>query len=145
MLLLLFVQVQQFFSHITTVSGCDQELNVHFYSAASLKYHDSDTWHDTTSSHNILTLGRPVLALTGKSEVPSEEQQVPFLTTLICRSPRSNTWPPVPRSEHSTDWPTRADNQEWTNNDTDKPQPTTGTTSDAVWAMSCDYGTFRPP
>ena len=27
--------LQQFFSHITTVSGCDRELNVHFYSAAS--------------------------------------------------------------------------------------------------------------
>ena len=30
---------QQFFSHITTVSGCDRELNAHFYSAASMKYH----------------------------------------------------------------------------------------------------------
>ena len=25
------------------VSGCDRELNAHFYSAASLKYHDPDT------------------------------------------------------------------------------------------------------
>ena len=31
------------FSHITTVSGCDRELNAHFYSAASLKYHAPDT------------------------------------------------------------------------------------------------------
>ena len=64
-MLLLFVRVlrrfQQFFSHITTVSGCDSELNVHFYSAASLKYHALDTWPDTTPSHIILTLGRPVL------------------------------------------------------------------------------------
>ena len=45
------------------VSGCDRELNAHFYSAASLKYHVPDTWHDTTPSHIILTLGRPVLAL----------------------------------------------------------------------------------
>ena len=45
------------------VSGCDRELNAHFYSAASLKYHVPDTWHDTTLSHIILTLGRPVLAL----------------------------------------------------------------------------------
>ena len=44
-------------------SGCDRELNAHFYSAASLKYHVPDTWHDTTPSHIILTLGRPVLAL----------------------------------------------------------------------------------
>ena len=29
---------QKFFSHITTVSGCDRELNAHVYSAASLKY-----------------------------------------------------------------------------------------------------------
>ena len=65
--LLLFVRVlrrfQQFFSHITKVSGCDRELNAHFYSAASLKYHAPDTWHDTTPSQIILTLGRPVLAL----------------------------------------------------------------------------------
>ena len=33
----------QFFSHITTVSGCDRELNAHFCSAASLKYHVPDT------------------------------------------------------------------------------------------------------
>ena len=31
------------FSHITTVSDCDRELNAHFYSAASLKYHVQDT------------------------------------------------------------------------------------------------------
>ena len=34
-----------------TVSGCDMELNAHFGSAASLKYHAPDTWHDTTASH----------------------------------------------------------------------------------------------
>ena len=39
------------------MSGCDRELNAHFYSAASLKYHVPDTWHDTTSSHIIMTLG----------------------------------------------------------------------------------------
>ena len=37
------IRFQQFFSHITTVSGCDRELNAHFYSAASLKYHVPDT------------------------------------------------------------------------------------------------------
>ena len=65
--MLLFVRVkccfQQFFSHIMTVSGCDRELNAHFYSAVSLKYHATDTLHDTTPSYIILTLGRPVLAL----------------------------------------------------------------------------------
>ena len=30
--------------HITTVSGCDRELNVHFYSAASLWYQIPDTF-----------------------------------------------------------------------------------------------------
>ena len=55
-------------SHITTVSGCDRELNAHFYSAASLKYHGPDTWHDSTSSHIILILGWPVVALSRKSE-----------------------------------------------------------------------------
>ena len=34
---------QQFFSHITSVSGCDRELSAHFYSASSLKYHVPDT------------------------------------------------------------------------------------------------------
>ena len=42
--------------------------NAHFFSTASLKYHGPDTWHDTTSSHTILILGRPVLALPCKSE-----------------------------------------------------------------------------
>ena len=71
-MMLLFVRVlrrfQQFFIHITKVSGCDRELSAHFYSAASLKYHAQDTWHDTTPSHTILTLGWPVLALPRKSE-----------------------------------------------------------------------------
>ena len=38
-MLLLFVRFQQFFNHNTTVSGWDRELNAHFFSAASLKYH----------------------------------------------------------------------------------------------------------
>ena len=96
---------QQFFSHITTVPGCDRELNAHFYSAASLKYHAPETWHDITSSHIILTLGRPVLALPRKVWMPREEQLVPFLTTLVCRCPGSKPWPPIPRSGHSTELP----------------------------------------
>ena len=54
--------------HITTVSGCDRELNAHFYSAASLWYQILDTLPDITSSHIILTPERPVLALPRKSE-----------------------------------------------------------------------------
>ena len=80
------------------VSGCDRELNAYVYSAASLKYYAPDTWHDTTPSHIILTLGRSVLALPHKSWVPSEEQLVPSITTLVCRCLGSNPWPPVPRS-----------------------------------------------
>ena len=40
----------------------------YLYSAVSLMYHAPDTWHDTTPSHIILTLGRPVLVLPRKSE-----------------------------------------------------------------------------
>ena len=36
--------------------------------------------------------------------VPSEEQLVPFFTTLVCRGPGLNPWPPVPLSGHSTNW-----------------------------------------
>ena len=61
----------------------------HFYSAASLKYHAPDTWHDATPSHIILTLGLPVLALPFKTWVPSEERLVPLLTTLVWRGPES--------------------------------------------------------
>ena len=53
---------------VCSVSGCEKELSAHFYSAASLQYHAPDTWHDTTPSHIILTLGRPILALPYKSE-----------------------------------------------------------------------------
>ena len=51
------------FSDITTVSGSDRVLNAHIYSAASLKCQAPGTWHDTTTSHVILTMGRPLLAL----------------------------------------------------------------------------------
>ena len=77
--------------------------NAHFFSAASLKYHGPDTWHDTTSSHIIMILGRPVLALPRKSEC----QASTILTTLVYRGPGSNPWPPIPWSRHSTDWPLR--------------------------------------
>ena len=51
-------------------------------SAASLKYHASDTWHDTTLIHVILKRGRQDLALPNRS----------------ASSTSSNLWPPVLRS-----------------------------------------------
>ena len=69
---------QQFFSHTTTVCGHDRELNAHFYSAASLKHHAPDTWHDTTPSHITLTLGRSVLALLSESECQARSSQYHF-------------------------------------------------------------------
>ena len=86
------------------------------FRAASLKYPAPGTWHETTLSHIILTMCRPVLTLPRKSfynsildfKMPSEEQLVPFLTTLVCRSQGSNPWPPVSRSGHSKTWGTGA-------------------------------------
>ena len=75
--------------HITMVSGCDRELNSHFYSAASLWYQIPDTLPDTTSSHIILTPSP-----TPKIGVPGGEQLVPLLTTLVCRGSGSNPVPP---------------------------------------------------
>ena len=49
---------------------------------------------DTAPSHIILTPERPVLALPRKSRVPSGEQLVPLLTTLVCRGPGSKPVPP---------------------------------------------------
>ena len=60
------------------VSGCDKELNAHFYSAASLKYHALDIRHDTTPSHIILTLGRPVLPVPHKSESQARSSEYHF-------------------------------------------------------------------
>ena len=40
--------------------------------------------------------------------VSSDEQLVLFLTSLVCRGPGLNPWPPVPRSGHSTTWATGA-------------------------------------
>ena len=74
-----------------------------FYSTTSSKYHAPDTWHDTIPSHIILTMGRPVLALPHKSECQARKFSAIF---LVYRTPGSNTWPPIPRSGHSTDWAT---------------------------------------
>ena len=40
--------------------------------------------------------------------MPSEEQLVPLLTSLVCRDPGLNPWPPVHWSRHSTYWDTGA-------------------------------------
>ena len=55
-----------------------RELCAHFHSAASLTYHAPDTWHVTTPSLIILTLGRPVLALPGKSECQARSNYYHF-------------------------------------------------------------------
>ena len=57
---------------------------------ASLKYHAPDTWHDTTPSHIILILGRPVQAL--PVSLSAERGAVPFFTTWVCCSPGLNLW-----------------------------------------------------
>ena len=80
---------QQFFRHITTMTGCDRELSAHIYCDVSLKYHVPDTWHDTTPSHIILTLPRPVLALPCKSDA-KRGAACTILKTLVCRDPGSN-------------------------------------------------------
>ena len=82
---------------MTTVSGCDRELNAHFYSAASLKYHAPDTWHGTTPSHIILTLVEqselyPVI-LSAKRGATSTifndfGMSLPRLQPVISRSPK---------------------------------------------------------
>ena len=53
---------QQSFSHITTVSGCNRELNAHFYSAASLWFQVPDTLLDITPSH-IMPSGEQLVPL----------------------------------------------------------------------------------
>ena len=64
------------------VSGCDRELNAHFYCVASLKYHALDTWHDTTPSHIILTLPRTRdLKFTGVDTLPTDYRGS---TSLVC-------------------------------------------------------------
>ena len=76
---------QQSFSHITTVSGCDRELNVIFYSAASLWYQVIDTVY----------LILPTLTLHWHLYNQSIwEQHVPLLMTLVCHGPGSDPVPP---------------------------------------------------
>ena len=85
--------------HITTVTGCDRELNAHFYNAASLWYQIQDTLTDTTPSHIILDTGATSPSPTPKIRVPSGEQLVPLLTTLVCRGLGSNPIPPGLRAD----------------------------------------------
>ena len=80
------VTFNNFSAIVTTVSGCDRELNAYFYSADSLKYHARDPWHDTTPSHIILTRSRPLLALPCKSPIPWGGHY--RLSSVVgCRSP----------------------------------------------------------
>ena len=91
------------------VSGCVREHSTHFYIAASLKYHAPETWHDITPSHIIPTPGRSALAITHKSDwVPSEEQLVHFLTTLVCCGPDRDRTRDLPSLERTfADWASR--------------------------------------
>ena len=93
MYILVYRRFQQFFSHITTVSGCDSECNAHFNIAVSLKYCCliSQTLnmipHPDTLSWHWMDQSTPLVW------VPSEKQLVPFFTTLVCHGPGSNPWP----------------------------------------------------
>ena len=58
---------QQSFSHITTVSSCDTELNTHLFHAGQLWYQAPDTSLDTPK-RITLTLRRSVLAILLKPE-----------------------------------------------------------------------------
>ena len=44
------------FSHMTTVSGCERELNAHFYSTASLKYHAMIPDHSQYPDTGLISL-----------------------------------------------------------------------------------------
>ena len=64
---------------------------------ASLLYQDPDTLLDTTPVTLIkLTMGQPVLVI---APVPSGEQLVPLLTTLVCCGLGSNQVPPDLRAD----------------------------------------------
>ena len=76
-------------------------VDAHFYSAASLKYHAPDTWHDT--SHIILALDRPVLALPRKSE-----QQIPICKDFGMSRPGLEHATSRSRSGRSSNWATGA-------------------------------------
>ena len=73
------------------VSGCDRELNAHFYSAATLKYDSPDTWSwYHTQSHYLDTGSTSPSSTPLKVWMPSEQQLVPFLMTLVCRGQGSD-------------------------------------------------------
>ena len=47
--------------------------------------HAPDTWHDTTPSHIIPTLGRPVLALSRKTECQARSTYYQFNDFIMSR------------------------------------------------------------
>ena len=63
------------------------------------------TWYHIC--HIILTMGRPVLALTRKSECQARNSYT-TVNDFGMLQPGLNPWPPVPRSGHTTDWATGA-------------------------------------
>ena len=74
---------QQFFSHITMVTECDRELPHWSIMPQTLEWYDTQSHYPDTGSTSP--------SCTTKVWVPSEEQLIPFLTTLVCRSLGSNT------------------------------------------------------
>ena len=80
--------------HITTVSGCDRELSAHFYSAASLWYQIPDTFTSYHLQSHYTDTGATSPSPTPKIRVPSGEQLVSLLMTLVCCGPGSNPVPP---------------------------------------------------
>ena len=76
------------------MSGCDRELNAHFYSAASLWYQIPHTFTRYHLQSHYTDTGATSPSPTPKIRVPSGEQLVPLLTTLVCHGPGSNLVPP---------------------------------------------------
>ena len=72
------------------MSGCGWELNTHFYSAASLCFIKSQSLYLIAPQPHYTDTGATRPSPTPKIRVPSGEQLVPFVTTLVCRGPGSN-------------------------------------------------------
>ena len=79
---------------MTTVSGCERELNAHFYSAASLKYHAMIPHPVTLSWHRVDQSQLCPVSLRAKQGAAST-----ILTTLVCRGPGVE-----PMSSRSSRW-----------------------------------------
>ena len=102
------VRVKRQRSFSQTVSGCERALNAQFYSAVSLWFHVPDTLLDITPSHIILTLVRPVLALSRQSECQAETTST-IVNDLGMPRPRIEPGTSRSRSGHSAYCATEAD------------------------------------